>query len=1037
MRKPDDSGILRCPDFNPVFLKLKIFLVVLLAATINVLAVSGDFYQAIKGKVTDVQSGEPMPGVNIQVKGTTAGVITDANGEFTLTATDPNAVLVVSFVGYNSQEIPLGGRTVIDVAMTAQTTALDEVVVIGYGTVKKATVTGSISSVKGEALQLSPAINFTNTIGGRLAGLVTVQPSGEPGRDAATLRIRGSNTLGDNSPLIVVDGIANRSMERLNPTDIESITVLKDASAAIYGAQAANGVILITTKRGSEGKPVITINLNQGWSQPTVIPEATDASTYATMLNEINSYNNVAPLYTEEQIQKFRDGSDPWGYPNTDWFGTTFKNFASQNYANLTVKGGSKTMKYFISVGTNYQDGIYKNSATYYSQSNFRSNIDGKINDYIDLSIDVSGRQENRHYPTVSTSSIFAMMLRGKPNMPAYWPSGMNGPDIEYGQNPVVVTTDQTGYDKDIRYNLESAIKLNVAVPWVKGLSFSFNGSIDKNLRNDKLWETPWYLYAWDGKTYDAEGVPALSKGKKGLSDPQLTQTFSDGSLVSLTSLVNYSFKLSADHNFKIMAGSERISGKSMNFSAFRKYFTSTAVDELFAGGSLDKTNNGSSNVSARLDYFGRVNYDFKGKYLFEFVWRYDGSYIFPADKRFGFFPGVSLGWKVSDENFWKNNLGFVNFFKLRGSWGQTGNDRISAYQYLSSYAFNSTTAGIYVFNDNVEKKILTESRIPNVNVTWEVANQTNVGFDGQMLDSKFNFSGDYFYNLRTNILTTRNASVPSSTGLTLPMENIGEVVNQGFELQFGYNGTVSDLMYSIDLNGGYQHNEIKFWDETPGIPEYQKSTGYPMNTSLYYKATGIFHDQGELDSYPHWAGARPGDVIFEDVNADGKIDGLDRIREYRTNLPTFTGGLTIDLRYKNFYSNIFFQGATGGMRNSYYEMQGEAGNFLVENAEGRWTVDNPTANKPRTWNRYNEYWRNYANTYWLQTTDYIRLKNIEIGYNIPNLGTKNFLTGIRIFVSGMNLITIDNLKDFDPESSSGTSYPLNRVYNAGLSLNF
>ena len=1025
-------------------LKLTFFLVLILLVTPAYSLTPGNFpagdqqQTKVSGTVKDATTGQSMPGVNIQIKGTTLGAITDTEGAFTLSLSEVSSVLSVSFIGYAPQEITLTGQTVIEIKLSPLTTALDEVVVVGYGTVKKATITGSISSVKGEALKLSPATNFSNSIGGRVPGLVAVTPSGEPGRDGTTLRIRGSNTLGDNSPLIVVDGIPNRSMDRLNPGDIESVTVLKDASAAIYGAQSANGVILITTKRGTEGKPVVTFNFNQGWSQPTVIPECADAATYATMLNEINFYNGVAPLYTEDQIQQYRDGTDLWRYPNTDWFGTTFKSAASQNYANFEVKGGSKTMKYFVSVGTKYQDGIYKNSATYFSQSNFRSNIDGKISDYIDLSIDISGRQENRNYPTVSTSSIFGMMLRGKPNMPAYWPNGLNGPDIEYGQNPVVITTDQTGYDKDIRYILETAMKLNITIPWVKGLSVSGSGSYDKNLRNDKLWETPWYLYSWDGKSLDADGNPLLSKGKKGLSDPQLTQTYEDATRITLNAIGNYNFSIFGNNNFKIMAGVERIPGYSMNFSAFRKYFTSTAIDELFAGGSLDKTNNGSSGQSARLNYFGRFNYDYAGKYLLEFVWRYDGSYIFPADSRFGFFPGISAGWKVSDENFWKNNLKFINYFKLRGSWGQTGNDRITPYQYLSSYGFNSTTAGINVFNDNVEKKILSELRIANPNVTWEVANQTNFGLDGQMFDGTLSFSGDYFYNVRSNILVARNASVPSSAGLTLPAENIGEVVNQGFELQFGYSNKIGNFFYTVDLNGGYQKNEIKYWDETPGIPEYQKSTGYPMNTSLYYKAIGIFNDQAEVDGYPHWAGARPGDVIFEDVNGDEKIDGLDRIRVYRTNLPTFTGGLTFDLRFKNIYANLFFQGATGAMRNSYYEMQGEAGNYLVDDAEGRWTVDNPNGNKPRTWNRYNEYWRNNANTYWLQTTDYLRLKNVEIGYNLGNLNSSKYvLSGVRVYFSGLNLLTFDNLKDFDPESTTGTSYPLNKVYNIGIALTF
>jgi TonB-linked SusC/RagA family outer membrane protein len=994
--------------------------------------------QKISGKVIDRQSGDPMPGVNVQVKGTTLGAITDSNGQYSLPVSENNPTLLFSFIGYVSQEITVSGQTVIDVTLAEELTRLNEVVVVGYGTQKAATITGAISTVKAESLRASATTNFTNTFAGRLPGLVVVTRSGEPGNDNSTLRIRGSNTLGDNSPLIVIDGIANRSMQRLNPADIESVTVLKDASAAIYGAQAANGVILITTKRGELGKSKVNLTFNQGWSAPTVIPEMADAATYATLINEINSYAGKTSKYSADQIRKFADGSDPWSYPNTDWFGTTFKPSALQQSANFSVNGGFESLKYFISIGGNKQDGIYKNSATYYSQTNFRSNIDGKISKNINLSLDISGRQENRHYPTRSASSIFAMLMRGYPTSQAFWPNGMVGPDIEYGNNPVVVTTSETGYDKDIRYIFESLLKLDITIPWVKGLTFTANGSMDKNIQNRKLWETPWYLYNWDGVTYDANNEPVLVKGKKGFSDPQLTQSMTDGSRTTLNGLINYEHSFNDKHDLKLLVGSEMISGESMNFSAFRKYFVSTAVDQLFAGGDLEKTNNGSADVTARVNYFGRVNYDFMEKYLVEFLWRYDGSYIFPAGKRFGFFPGVSLGWRLSEEQFWKDNLSFINYFKLRGSWGQTGNDRIEAYQYLASYGYNSTTAGVYTFNNSVEKKILNELRIPNTNVTWEVANQSNIGVDGQLLDGKLKFSAEYFYNIRTSILWQRNASVPATTGLTLPRENIGEVENQGVEFTLGYGSKIGELTYDISVNSGLQKNRIKFWDETPGVPEYQQSTGHPMNSELYYQAIGIFKDQAAVDAYPHWAGARPGDIIFEDVNADGKIDGLDRKMNYKTNLPTFTGGLNINLEYKNFYSSLFIQWATGAVMNNYYEMQGESGNFFASDAAGRWTVDNPNATMPRTWNRYGEYWRdNENNTYWLKNTDYLRLKNFELGYNIPNAVPRLGISGLRVYLSGVNLLTLDKLVNFDPESVSATAYPLNKVVNIGVNMTF
>jgi TonB-linked SusC/RagA family outer membrane protein len=1020
-----------------------LFLLLALVLPANILAteISTDTEQQqlrVSGTITDAASGEVMPGVNIQAKGTVLGAISDSDGKYTLDLTDRNSTLVFSFIGYVSQEIPVGGKMTVDVALVQETTSLQEVVVVGYGTQKAATITGSISAVKAENLKASSTINFTNTFAGRLPGLVVVTRSGEPGNDNSTLRIRGMNTLGDNSPLIVVDGIANRSMQRLNPDDIESVTVLKDASAAIYGAQAANGVILITTKRGSMGKSQVNLTFNQGWSMPTVIPKMADASTYATLLNEIDVYAGKSPRYTEEQIGKYADGSDPWSYPNTDWFGSTFKRAALQQSANFSVTGGFESLKYFVSIGGNFQDAIYKNSATNYSQANFRSNIDGKISKNINLSFDISGRQENRNYPTRSASNIFAMLMRGYPTSVAYWPNGLNGPDIEYGNNPVVVTTNQTGYDKTKTYVFESRLKLDITIPWVKGLTLTGNAAIDKTIENRKLWETPWYLYNWDGVTYDENNEPVLSVGKKGFSTPQLTHGLQDGRRTTLNGLINYERTFGDRHDFKILVGSEMIDGEEMEFSAFRKYFVSTAIDQLFAGGDLEKTNTGEASISARLNYFGRVNYNYMQKYLVEFVWRYDGSYIFPEGKRFGFFPGVSLGWRVSEEGFWKNNIAVVNYFKLRGSWGQTGNDRIATYQYLASYGYNSTLSGIYTFNNSVENKILSELRIPNPDVTWEVANQSNIGFDAQLFNGRLTLSGDYFYNLRTNILTYRNASVPATTGLTLPRENIGKVVNQGFEFTIGYNNKAGNFVYDISINSGFQKNRIKFWDETPGIPDYQQSTGHPMNSSLYYKAIGIFKDDEAVAAYPHWAGARPGDVIFEDVNKDEKIDGLDRVMQYKTDLPTFTGGMNINLSFKNFYSAIFVQWATGAVVNRYYEMQGESGNFLADDAQGRWTVDNINSSKPRTWNRYGEYWRdNENNTYWLQNTNYMRLKNFELGYSFPNAISKLGINGLRVYFNGINLLTLDKLTDFDPESNSVTAYPLNKTFNLGVNVTF
>jgi hypothetical protein len=379
-----------------------------------------------------------------------------------------------------------------------------------------------------------------------------------------------------------------------------------------------------------------------------------------------------------------------------------------------------------------------------------------------------------------------------------------------------------------------------------------------------------------------------------------------------------------------------------------------------------------------------------------------------------------------------------VNDFKIRASWGRTGNDRITPYQYLSSYGFLTGATNVYIFNNSQEQRVLSELRIPNPNVTWEVANQSNIGIDLFLLDNKLFFSAEYFNNLRTNILWTRNASVPLSSGLTLPSENIGEVVNKGAEFQLGYNGQAGDFKYSVSANVAFNKNHIRFWDETPGVPEYQQSTGYSMNTSLYYKAIGIFNDNAEVEKYPHWVGARAGDIIFEDVNADGKIDALDRVRINKTNIPTQTGGFNLDLSYKGLYASVFFQWATGAVRNNYIEMQGQIGNYMMDDIEGRWTPENTNADKPRAWNRYNEYWRNNQNTYWLQNTDYLRLKNVQVGYNLPQFISKKIAaSNIQVYVSGLNLWTLTNVEGIDPETTSNTGYPQNKVFNFGINVTF
>lgn len=1019
-----------------------LFSSVYLAFLIFFLIVSSSLFaqQKITGRVAAGDTA--LQGVTVSVKGSAVSTQTDADGNFTINAA-PKATLVFSSVGFNTQEMAVNNRSVVNVQLKGGVQQLNEVVVVGYGVTKKATLTGAVSTVRGREIVQSPATNVSNSLAGRLPGLTAVTGSGEPGSDASTLRIRGLNTLNNNDVLVVVDGIPGRSLERIDPNSIESVTVLKDASAAIYGAQAANGVILITTKRGKLGKPEISLNVNLGYNQPTKLPKMADAATYATMLNEIALYNGSPAKYTPEEIQKFKDGSDPWKYPNTDWFDATLKKRSQQNAYNVTVSGGSDALRYFVSLGARTQEGNYYRSATKFNQYDFRTNLDGKISKNISLAFDVAGRMEDRNYPVRGAGSIFRMVMRGKPTLPAYWPDGTPGPDIEYGDNPVVISTDATGYDKDKLYTLNSNLKLNITIPWVKGLSVSGNAAVDKVFNFRKTWQTPWYLYSWDGQTYDANNKPVLTKGKRGFDDARLNQFSRDSLFTVLYGLINYETKIADDHTVKVLVGTESRKGNGQYFSAFRRFFPSASLDQLFAGGSAEKDNTGSGSVSARLNYFGRVNYSYKDRYLAEFVWRYDGSYIFPKEKRFGFFPGVSIGWRVSEEDFFRNNIKFINSFKLRGSWGKTGNDRIAEWQYLTTYGLGNFLGFAnypFVTNGGNENPTIYETRVPNPSATWEIANQKNIGFDATFLNNKLSLEADYFDYKRSQILIQPNASLPGTVGFNPPIINIGKVSNKGFDFNLSYRDHAGDFNYSVSLNGGYAKNRITFWDETPGAPEYQTSTGHPMFTNLYYIATGVYTDSNEVKKGPHWNGARAGDLIFEDVNKDGKIDANDRKRIDKNNVPTLTGGLNLSLQYKGFDLSVLFQGAAGAV-NYISPESGEIGNYLQSFATGRWTPDNPSSTKPRTFNRDAEYWRGNQSTYFLRKTDYVRLKNLQFGYNLPReINQRLGFQMCRLFVSGYNLLTYSpDYKDFDPEASagSGQSYPLQRVATVGLNVTF
>lgn len=1016
--------------------------------------------QTITGKVVSAADQSPLAGVTVTVANSSNGTITGNDGAFTINAGIGNT-LNFSTTGYVSKSVKISGPNLGVISMETDLVALDSVVVIGYGTQKKVNLTGAVSTVPVKTLQEAPVTNFSNTLAGRLPGVIAINGSGEPGEDGSSILIRGNHSLNNNAPLVVVDGVPTPSeiLERINPNDIENISVLKDATASIYGSESANGVILITTRQGSKNQAAqVTLNLNQGYNQPSRIPKMAGAIDYMEMLNEAAIYHGTTAQFSKETIEAYKDPNrDPWLYPSTDWFNEGLKKLSPQTNGNLSVQGGTAALTYFLSLGGLTQDGYYKQSATRYNQFNIRSNITSQVSKNIKIGLNLSGRKEDRNFPTVSAGQIFRMLMRGRPTDPAFFPNGLPGPDQEGGNQPVVTGTPATGYDHNQRYYMTGNLSLDITIPGVEGLSIRGLLSYNKQFQEVKVWKTPWNLYTFDKQAYINNNMQNpenfLNTFSAGPTDPSLSQNYYQEQKILENVVANYKRSF-GDHDITLMGGAESQRFNDNTFNAFRRNYISTSISELFAGSQENWTNNGSSAKGSRVSYFGRIDYAYQHKYLFQIVGRYDGSYLFPENKRFGFFPAFSGGWRISEEPFFKNSVSFVDELKIRGSWGKTGNDitnpdaLVEAQQYYSGFQFGS---GYVLGIDQIAQNIA-PTYVANPYITWERANQFNVGIDGALLKNKLSFTVDYWNQLRSGILIARNASVPQSTGLTLPKENLGKVKSWGYDGNITWNQKLNeDLSFNVSLNAGYSTTKIIFWDEPPGSPAYQVSTGKKISTGLYYKAIGIFRNEKQVEDYPHWNGARPGDVIFEDVDGNGVINADDRIRVNKNTTPVWTGGISLGVNWKQLSARIFFQGSAGDVQYISTE-SGDIGNYLEEFASKRWRPDpddltgmtaagGATYSGPRTFDRGDTYWTTNNNTYFLRSTDYIRLKSVEIGYNLPHTLLKKLggINDFRIYVNGYNLLTWDKFKIMDPEASNaaGDYYPQTRVYNIGFNLTF
>jgi TonB-linked SusC/RagA family outer membrane protein len=1001
----------------------------------------------VTGVITD-EKGQPLPGVTIAIKGTAMGAVSDVNGKYTITVKEQNSYLVFSFIGYTTQEVAVNGKSTINVQLAEDAKSLNEVVVVGYGTQKKATLTGSISQVKGADLVKSPQPNLSNSFAGRFSGVIVNNRSGEPGYDGSGITIRGLATTGSNNVLVVVDGIPGQigGLERLDPNDIESVSVLKDASAAIYGNRAANGVILVTTKRGKTGKPTISYSFNQGFSSPTRLPKMADAATYAQLLNEIsldaNSGGGPNQVYTDAQIQKFRDGSDPVNFPNTDWLKTTLKSQALQSQHSLSVTGGSDDVKYFVSLGTIYQDGIYKNGATKYKQYNFRSNIDANVTSKLKVGLSLSGREEQRKYPAVGGDGIFRAIYRSKPTVAAFYPNGFPTRGIE-DNNPAVQVTDIGGTADNPIQTLNAILRGSYLLP-LKGLSLDGFFSADKSFNFSKNFSKPYNLYTYDqaANTYTATIVGGSDK-KATLFESQNSQ-----SLITSNIKLNYARRFGA-HDINAFVGYEQSKNHGDYFDATRLNYLSSQLPELSQGGSAatDYRNSGSSSNYTRRSIISRLAYSYDEKYLFEGQLRVDGSSIFPEGKQWGYFPSASVGYRISKESWFKDNVKVIDDLKLRASYGSLGNDAVGPFQYFNNYVIvgNGFVSGS---GDPVIQPNINLVKLSNPNITWEVARKLDIGINATFLKN-FTLEAIYFQQKRSSILTTRNASLPATSGIVnpyggdplVPSENIGKVNSEGFEGTLGYNNSGPDFTWGVSGNITYAKSKIIFIDEASGTLDYQSQTGHPLNTYLLYNSIGIFRTQAELDAYPHVPGAKVGDLKYEDFNNDGKITADDRERTKYGNIPLMTFGFTVNAAYKNFDLSMLFSGQS---KVSQYVLPetGTIGNFYSSWADNRFSASNPNGTYPRVTERASSAISGgqYSNTFWLDNASFVRLKNVQLGYNFgKTVLSKIKIAGLRVYASAFNLFTITKVKDYDPEGTNGSGqfYPQQRIINIGANVKF
>ena len=972
----------------------------------------------VSGNVTNSR-GEPLVGVSVTVKGTGIGSSTNKKGNYSIDV-PANGKLIFSYIGYKEQEVPVRGRSKVDVGMELSVSSLDQVVVVGYGTQKKTSLTSAVVDIKGEDLNKRTVADATQALQGLAPGVTVTDRGGGPGQSDVTIRVRGTTTLSGSDPLVIVDGI-EQSMNDVVPSDIESLTVLKDAaSTAIYGSRAANGVVLITTKRAKSNKLSVSLNSYYAIQKQIWTPKQMGMRDYMNM-QDVAYINAGKPApFPQDTINKWVNSTDRIRYPLVnDWINWMYSPAPQQSHT-LSVSGGSDNVKTVLSINYFDQEGVLRHTGS--ERPSIRLNTDFKVSNRITLSGDFNYRQKTYYAPTYETNAIKWMWASSNFAVPRY-PDGTYGMSSD-GISPLIQSDLRglTHFREDFGFvNLKANIEI------LKGLNFQTQYGVTIGGLSQKIYQNAYVVRDY----FD----PSLIRQQ--VTTNSMDETRDHHQQYTLNNLLTYNTSLDKN-NFNILLGYSQEGYKYNYLSASRKDFYNNDIQSLSQGSLASRDNTGYESAWGLRSYFGRFDYNYAEKYFLELNGRYDGSSRFTGKNKYSFFPSISGAWRISREKFWSNFSNVVNEFKIRGSWGKTGNQSVGLYSYLETLA-----ARDYDFGGNPVQGLY-QGTLANTDITWETTTQSDIGLDASLLNGKFGVTFDYYKKITEGILLY--LPIPLTIGLDAPPQNAGSVENKGWELNLSYRSRIKDFRYNLAFNISNVKNKItslagsgpyiynNYWVTT--IQE----VGLPINSFIGYKSDGFFKTQDEVDKSPTlYPGTKPGDLKYVDVNGDGIINPSDMV-PIGSDIPHYTFGLNMNVDYKNFDMNLFFQGV-GKAQAMIGESAGniEWQSFVFDFEKDYWTPDHTNAKFPRPVAFADNNWVN--SDFWLINAAYLKLKNIQLGYTLPSALTQRFhIERLRLYVAKSNAFTISKVNKWgmDPEfNTSMREYPQVSLNTVGINLTF